>query len=162
MNDFWSYQVPIKTAAFIFALLVNFSAHAKDVVDTKIHLSCSSSDFNAEGNKVTNGSTEEIDIDIKRINWNEKEPSKQPAWGSMSNIKIRSGDKTYEGSLLRSTRDEVAFSFTNDVIENGNGRTLAFVYEITLPKTELKRTMLTLFGTKSSSFATVVGKCKKS
>ena len=152
----------IKKSLLVLTFLVNLSAHAKDVVDTKLHLSCSNSEFSAEGNKATNGSTEEIDIEIKRINWNEKEPSKPPAWGSMSNIKVRSGDKTYEGALLRSTRDEVAFSFTNDVIENGNGRTLAFVYEITLPKTELKRTMLTLFGAKSSSFLTAVSKCKKS
>jgi hypothetical protein len=150
------------TLTLILSTILSCSAIAKDVVDTKIHLSCASPEFNAEGKKVNSGATEEIDIDIKRINWNDKEPNKPPAWGSMSNIKIRSGDKTYDGALLRSTRDEVAFSFANDVIENGNGKTLAFVYEFSLPKAELKRTMLTLFGTKSTSISTAVSKCKKS
>lgn len=150
------------TLTLILSALFFSSVSAKDVVDTKLHLSCANAEFNAEGKKANKGSTEEINIEIKRINWNEKEPTKPPAWGSMSNIKIRSGDKTYDGALLRSTRDEIAFSFTNDVIENGNGQTLAFVYEITLPKSELKRTMLTLFGAKSSSLSTAVSKCKKS
>ncbi len=152
----------IKISLLFLALLATASSQAKDVVDTKIRLICASYEFTAEGKKVNTGASEEIDIEIKRINWHDKEPSKPPAWGSMSNIKIRSGDKIYDGALIRSARDEIAFSFANDVIENGNGKTLAFIYEFSLPQAELKRTMLTLFGTKSTSISTSVSKCKKS
>lgn len=150
------------TLTLIVSTLFFGSVLAKEVVDTKLHLSCAGSEFDAEGKPYRAGSTEEIDIEIKKINWNEKDSSKPPAWGSMTNIKIRSGDKTYEGALLRSTRDEVAFSFANDVIEKGNGKTLAFIYEVSLPKAELKRTMLTLFGSKSNAFSSTLSKCKKS
>ena len=149
------------TLTLILSTILRCSAVAREVVDTKLHMSCAGSEFDADGKPYSAGSTEEINIEIKKINWNEKDSSKPPAWGSMTNIKIRSGDKTYEGALLRSTRDEVAFSFANDVIEKGNVKTLAFVYEVSLPKAELKRTMLTLFGTKSNAFSSTINKCKK-
>ena len=134
---------------------------AKDVVDTKVSLSCSVSGVYADGAKIKTSGVEEISIEIKRINWNEKEPAKPPAWGSMSNIKLKSGGKSYEASLLNSTKDRVAFSFASEADIDRTPQTLSLTYEIYLDKLKLRRTVMTLFSTGANSVSSSEGDCTR-
>ena len=133
----------------------------KDVVDVKVNLSCSVSGVYADGAKIKTSGVEEISIDVKRINWNEKEPSKTPAWGSMSTIKLKSGGKSYDASLLKSTKDRVAFGFSSEADIDKTPQTLSFTYEISLDKLKLRRTVMTLFSTGANSVSSSEGDCTK-
>ncbi len=134
---------------------------AKDVVDTKVNLSCSVSGVYADGTKIKTSGVEEISIEVKRINWNEKEPGKAPAWGSMSNIKLKSGGKSYDASLLKSTKDQIAFSFASEADIDKTPQTLSFTYEISLDKLKLRRTVMTLFSTGANSVLSSEGDCTR-
>lgn len=134
---------------------------AKDVVDTKVNLSCAVSGVYADGTKIKTSGAEEISIEVKRINWNEKEPSKAPSWGSMSHIKLKSGGKSYEASLLKSTKDQIVFSFASEADIDKTPQTLSFTYEISLDKLKLRRTVMTLFSTGANSVLSSEGDCTK-
>ena len=154
-----------KRRAIMICLLTSISATpllsfaAKEVVDTKVKLSCSVSGVYADGSAIKTSGVEDISVDIRRINWNKDEPSKPPAWGSVTNIKVTSNGKPYEASLLRSTRDQVAFSFASDTTVDRIEKTLAFTYELTLSKPKLKRTTMSLFSVGSNSISTSEGDC---
>jgi hypothetical protein len=121
------------------------AAAAKDVVDTNVKLVCAVAGTYVDGSRIRTSGVEEISIEIKR--------------GAASNIRIKSNQKTYQGSLLRSTRDQVAFGFAGDTsIDNV---TLSFVYEISLDKLKLRRTVMPLFSTGSSLPQSFEGECSR-
>ena len=129
-----SYRAALLSSAFLLS-----NASAEDFVDTNIKLSCAASGFYADGSRIRKATSEDISVEIRRINWNDKEPAKPPAWGSITNIKVQSNGKTYDGSLLRSSKDKIAFSFANDVTRHGVALTLALIYEIRLNSHGKKR-----------------------
>ena len=134
---------------------------AKDVVDTKANLSCSVSGVYADGSKIKTSGVEEISIEVKRINFSKDDPSSPPKWGSMSNIKLKSGGKSYDASLLKSTKDQIAFGFASEADIDKTPQTLAFTYEISLDKLKLRRTVMTLFSTGANSVLSSEGDCTK-
>lgn len=133
----------------------------ESVVDTKVKLSCSISGWFPDGTRVKGSGAEEISIEIQRINWNKDTPAKPPAWGSMTNIKVKSNSKDYEASLLRSNKEQVAFSFSTDAKFDGVDQTLLLVYEIRLDKLKLKRTVMTLFSNGNDVTQSNEGSCSK-
>ncbi len=149
---------PILFAAGIlaFAILSPLVGLAKDVVNTKLQLSCTVSGIYPDGVKAKPGAKEEIGIEISRLNFNADTPSKPPAWGSMSNIKIISNGKKFEASLLQSTKETVAFSFANEIDPK---QTVSLTYEIWLDTLRVKRTVMTLFSTEGNSIQSSEGIC---
>jgi hypothetical protein len=147
--------------AFLALVAHSTSWAAKDVVDTNVVLSCAVSGLYADGTRIKTSGVEEISIEIKKINWNANEPSKPPAMGSMSNIKVKSGNKLHEASLLKSTKNRVAFSFAIDTEIDKTPQTLLFTYEISLETLKIRRTVLTLFTTGANSVMSFEGDCTR-
>ena len=154
--------------SFLYIVLVSLSLGtsspiwaAKDVVDMKVNLSCSVAGVYADGAKIKTSGVEEVSIDIKKINWNEKEPTKPPAWGSISNTKLKSNGKSYDASLLKNSKDKIAFSLVSEADIDRTPQTLSFTYEISLDKLKLRRTVMTLFSTGANSVSSSEGDCTR-
>lgn len=151
-----------KSVVFLGILLVNFHAFAaKDVTDTQANLSCTTAGHYADGKKIKGTGIERISVDIKRINWNKDEPRKAPAWGSMSNIKVKSGTKDVEANLVKSEPQKVAFAFSNDAEIDGDKRTELVIYEISLDSLKSRRSVMTIFSQGSNSLVAYEGNCVK-
>lgn len=133
----------------------------KDVVDTKLNLSCAVSGIYADGTKIKTSGVEEIGIEIKRINFSKDDSSSPPKWGSMSTVKVKSGGKSYDASLLISTKDRIALDFTSEADIDKAPQTLLLTYEISLDKLKLRRTVMTLFSTGANSVLSSEGDCSR-
>lgn len=126
-------EMIIRLLAFVcLSIAVLFPVHAAEVADTSIRLVCAVSGSYADGSRIRTSGVEEISIEIKRVN-------------AVSNIRIKSNQKLYEASLLRSMKDQVAFGFAGDT--SIDKQTLSFIYEISLDKLKLRRTVIPLFST---------------
>ena len=132
---------------------------AKEVYNTNLKLKCAvdKKKFISKDSKET--SFEEISIEIKKIDWN-KDASKPPNWGSMSNIKIQNNGNLHEASLLLSTKQRVAFSYV-DGSEKEGAQTLAQIYELDIEAMEIKKTSVSLFNQSNNKIISSVSFCKK-
>ncbi len=97
-------------ATLIASLVMTHVAIAKEVYDTNLKIKCSSSIKKPLEKNAKEPLSEEISIDVKRVDWN-KDASKPPNWGSISNIKIKSNGNLYEASLMLSAKQRMAFSY---------------------------------------------------
>lgn len=155
-------SVMLKQTLILLAILNPLSAYAvKDVVDTNIELVCTTSGYYADGQKIVGTGIEKISIEVKRINFRKDDPTKPPLWGSMSNIKIKSGSSQVEANLIKSEKSRIAFGYTNDLMTEGDSRTEFNIYEISLDSMTSRKTALTLFSKGSNSITSYDGKCKK-
>jgi len=100
--------------------------HAKDAADAGVKLVCAISGTYADGSRIRTSGVEEISIQMKPLS-----------------IRIKSNQKVYEASLLRSAKDKFAFAFAGDT--SIDKQTLSFIYEISLDKLRLRRTVIPLF-----------------
>lgn len=98
---------------------------------------------------------EEINIEIKKIDFNKGKPGTVPAWGSMSSIFKVTDGKRQEGYLLVSKKNNLAFSFTESEADGG---TLLSIYEIRRPTLIGKRTVIRLFSN-ANSYSTSELRC---
>jgi hypothetical protein len=91
--------------------------------------------------------SEEIDIEIKKIDFNKGKSGMPPAWGSMSNIfKFVNGVK-YEGALISNRKDSVAFEFIEGASDS---ETYLAIYELRLPTLTGRRTVMKIFSNSNS------------
>jgi hypothetical protein len=149
----------LQLVSFLFVLIgLNQATYSAEVYDTNIKVKCSATKNNFAAKKVKDFSSEEIFIEIKKIDWN-KDSSKPPLVGSMSNIKIKIDAHLYEASLLLSTKKHLAFSFVSSSKEVVDA-TLAHIYELDMEILELKKTSVSLFN-QSNKILTSVSYCKK-
>lgn len=146
-------------SALIILLGLTQVCSAKEVYDTNLKIKCSSDRKKATGKDAEVAYAEEISIEIKKIDWN-KDVSKPPNWGSMSNIKIKTDAKVYEASLLLSTKQRVAFSYVAGLEREGEPA-IAQIYEFDVDAMELKKTSVSLFNQASNKITTSVTYCKK-
>jgi hypothetical protein len=129
---------------------------AKEVHNTNLKVKC----FNNKKGLVSKDAlAEDISIEIKRIDWN-KDASKPPSWGSMSNIKIQTSINLYEASLLLSTKQRVAFSYVEGTEKEG-APTFAQIYELDIEAMEIKKTSVSLFNQSNNKIISSVSYCKK-
>lgn len=140
----------------IFLLSSTQVVFAKEVYDTNIKIKCTT-DKKKVADKDAFG--EEVSIDIKKIDWN-KDASKPPSWGSMSNIKIKTDGNLYEASLLLSTKQRVAFSYVGGSEKDGESAS-AQIYELDMAAMEMKRTSVSLFNQTNNKITAGVSYCKK-
>lgn len=145
---------------FIFLLCLPvsvFAAKSKEVVDTKEKLYCSTSSPESVSKRIKPKDVETISIDVKKINWNKDDPSKPPQWGSSSQITITKDGDESSASLIKSTKDKIAFVYSTDT---GSSPKL-YVYELNLDNLKYKRTEMSIFTSGSNSVASSEGKCSK-
>lgn len=135
----------LSTMSMALGAVLSFPAFALDAVNTSIKLNCSVSGLYADGARIAGTGTEDISIDIRRANLNEKEPSRPAVWGTVSDIRINANGRTLEGALLKGAADRVAFAYASDAIVDGASQTLALNYELRLDTLRLKRTVMTIF-----------------
>jgi hypothetical protein len=150
----------IKLLSTLFILLcLTQVAIAKEVHDTNLKLKCSTDKKRLAGRESKDASVEEISIEIKKIDWN-KDVSKPPNVGSMSNIKIQTASNLREASLLLSTKQRVAFSYV-DGSEKEGSPTFAQIYELDIETMEIKKTTVSLFNQSNNKIISSVSYCKK-
>ena len=135
------------------------SIYAKEVYDTVLKVKCFSDAMKVNDITYKDFPTEEISIEIKKIDWN-KDSSKPPKWGSMSNIKVRANGNLYDGMLLLSNKDHVAFSLVGGV-ENERQKPVAYIYELTKTSMEVKKTSVSLFSQTNNRVTSDISYCKK-
>jgi len=116
--------------------------HAKDAADGSVKLVCSISGTYADGSRIRTSGVEEISIQMKPMS-----------------IRIKSNQKVYEASLLRSAKDQFAFAFAGDT--SIDKQTLSFIYEISLDKLKLRRTVIPLFSTGNNAAQAYEGECSR-
>jgi hypothetical protein len=119
-----------------------FPVHAKDAADAGVKLVCAISGTYADGSRIRTSGVEEISIQMKPMS-----------------IRIKSNQKVYEASLLRSTKDQFAFAFAGDT--SIDKLTLSFIYEISLDKLKLRRTVIPLFANSNSPPQSYEGECSR-
>lgn len=141
------------------ALMSSLPAAALDAVNTSARLTCNVSGFYADGARIAGSGAEEISIEIRRVNLNEKEPAKPPAWGATSDIRVTSNGRTREAALLRSTPEQLVFAYASDALIDGSGQTLGLTYEIRLDRLRLKRTVMALFSPQAGTLHAAEGNC---
>ena len=134
-------------------------ATAKEVYNTNLKLKCANDKKKLISKDSKEASIEDISIEIKKIDWN-KDASKTPNWGSMSNIKIQNDGNLYEASLLLSTKQRVAFSYV-DGSEKEGAPTFAQIYELDIAAMEIKKTSVSLFNQSNNKIISSVSYCKK-
>ena len=134
-------------------------AIAKEVYDTNLKLKCSADKKKLLGIESKDITSEEISIEIKKIDWN-KDAAKPPSWGSMSNIKIKTDGNMTEASLLLSTKQHVAFSYVSNRQKDGES-SFALIYELDVNALEIKKTSVALFNQAGNKIVTGVIYCKK-
>lgn len=151
----------MKNKILFLVLFVMFNfVYAKEVFDTNLKITCSLKNKTTTETSGKNKYEEELEIEVKKIDWN-KDASKPPAWGSMSNIKIKLDEKKYEASLLLSTKENIAFSYVNYANESDADSSVAHLYELNLKKLELKKTSISLFSNSMNSIKNTILICKK-
>lgn len=134
-----------------------WAAKTKDVYDTHVKLTCSSTSPNSVDKRIKPKDSEKISIDVKKINWNKDDPSKPPLWGSSSQITVTKNDDESSASLIKSTKDKIAFVYSTDT---GSSPKL-YVYELNLDNLKYKRTEMSIFTSGSNSVVSSEGKCSK-
>lgn len=142
--------------SLIVSLIFTQVVFAKEVYDTNIKIKCTT-DKKKLADKDAFG--EEVSIEIKKIDWN-KDASKPPSWGSMSNIKIKTDGNSHEASLLLSTKQRVAFSYVGGTEKEGDSAS-AQIYELDIAAMEMKRTSVSLFNQTNNKITAGVSYCKK-
>ncbi len=140
----------------IFLLSSTQVVFAKEVYDINIKIKCTKDKKKGADKEAF---SEEVSIEIKKIDWN-KDASKPPSWGSMSNIKIKSDGNLYEASLLLSTKQRVAFSYVGGFEMDGESAS-AQIYELDMAAMEMKRTSVSLFNQTNNKITAGVSYCKK-
>jgi hypothetical protein len=113
-------------ARFFGLICLSAALPAAYSADQNVKLVCAVSGSYADGSRIRTSGVEEISIETRPLS-----------------IKIKSNQKIYEASLLRSTKDQVAFAFAGDT--SIDKLTLSFIYEISLDKLKLRRTVIPLF-----------------
>lgn len=149
------------TLSFLCLPITVFAGKSKDVVDTKEKLYCSTSSPESVSKRIKPKDTETISIDIKKINWNKDDPSKPPLWGSSSQITVTKDGVESSASLIKSTKDLLAFDYAIDGDVSIKQPTKLYVYEINLDNLKYKRTEMTIFNQGSNSVTSFDGKCSK-
>lgn len=145
--------------AILVAMGLAQAVTAKEVYDTNLKLKCSSDKRRLLGKDSNDVSAEEISVEIKKIDWN-KDASKPPSWGSMSNIKIKTNGNLHEASLLLSTKQRVAFSYVGDALKDGDSA-FAQIYELDIEVMEIKKTSVSLFNQTNNKITSSISYCKK-
>ncbi|MDP2793804.1 MAG: hypothetical protein Q8O25_06965 [Sulfurisoma sp.] len=151
-------RLPTATAAAL-ALITSLPAAALDGSANSARLTCNVSGLYADGTRIAGSGTEEISIEIRRVNLNEKEPAKPAVWGASSDIRVTSNGRTREAALLRSATEQVVFAYASDALVDGAGQTLALTYEIHLDRLRLKRTVMALFSPQAGTLQSADGNC---
>lgn len=137
------------TLGAALGMCASLAASAVDGVNTNVKLTCNVAGLYADGARVQGSGSEEISIDIRRV----------APGNATSDIRITSNGRVYEAALLKSTAQQVAFSFANDALVDGIGQTLALTYEIRLDRLRLKRTAMTLFSGQGNTTQSAEGNC---
>lgn len=142
----------------IFILGLSQMAISKEVYDANLKIKCFDKIKNTDKDAQVS-IWEEISIEIKKIDWN-KDASKPPSWGSMTNIKIKADGSLSEASLLLSTKKHLAFSYVADSQKEGVPA-FAKIYELDLAAMEMKKTSVALFNQGNNKSITGVSYCEK-
>lgn len=150
---------PLPATAAALALFASLPAAALDGAAASARLTCNVSGIYADGMRIAGSGAEDISIEIRRVNLNEKEPAKPTVWSASSDIRVTSNGRTREAALLRSTAEQVVFAYASDALVDGAGQTLALTYEIRLDRLRLKRTVMALFSPQAGVLHSAEGNC---
>lgn len=104
-------------------------------------------------------SIEEISVEVRKVNFN-KDNTQKPAWGSVSNTKVKIGGVTHDATLLSTRNGKVALSYVLQPDEK-NKTAVAKIYEINLAKMRLKKTSLSLFDEGNHSTSSIDMSCTR-
>ena len=133
-----------------FGLALSLPAMSMDVVNTQVRLTCNVSGVYADGSRIGATGAEDIAIDIR---------SPSLAAPAASDIRVTANGRTYPGTLLRSTANQVAFSYGSDAMIDGSPQTLALTYEVRLDSPRLRRTVMALFSSQFGNAQSAEGHC---
>lgn len=131
-------------------LALSLPAMSMDVVNANARLTCNVSGVYADGSRIGATGSEDIAIDIRA-------PSL--AVPASSDIRVTANGRTYQGTLLRGTANQVAFSYVSDATIDGSPQTLALTYEVRLDQPRLRRTVMALFSNQYGNAQSAEGHC---
>lgn len=133
-------------ASGALALLLVLPAAAQ----TNDKLTCNVSGVYADGSRIGGTGTEDIAIDIR---------SPSLAAPGSNDIRVTANGRSYQGTLLRSAANQVAFSYVSDAAIDGAAQTLALTYELRLDQPRLRRTVMALFSSQFGNAQSAEGNC---
>lgn len=139
----------------MFVLLLATPCLSKEINEINEKFLCVvESDRNSSKN-----TPEEIKVEVRRINFN-KDSTKKPVWGSVSDTKVKIGGVTHDATMLFNEKGKVALSYVLQPDEK-NKTAVAKIYEINLAKMRLKKTSLSLFDEGNHSVSSIEMSCSR-
>lgn len=131
-------------------LTLSLPATSQEVAKTNVKLTCNVSGLYPDGTRIQGTGSEEIGIDIR--------PPSLAAPAS-SDIRVTANGRSYQGTLLRSAANQLAFSYVSDARIDGTPQTLALTYEIRLDQPRLRRTVMALFSNQFGNALSAESNC---
>jgi hypothetical protein len=131
-------------------LTLSLPATSQEVANTNVTLTCNVSGLYPDGTRIQGTGSEKIGIDIR---------SPSLAAPASNNIRVTANGRTYQGTLLRSAANQLAFSYVSDATIDGTPQTLALTYEVRLDQPRLRRTVMALFSNQFGNALSAESNC---